>query len=131
MTWFPTNENIIKEVENYKRSSFIKKSKNLLVCFIFFVVFLTIIFQDGLNLDNIPLIIAVSYNLVLACFIYLNHRWAMIIFCSLYIIDKILYILLGQSIIPNLLFGIIAVTLTISSFKVASKIKKINKTITK
>ena len=127
MAWFPSSKNIIEEVENYKQNSFFKKSKNLLFCFVIYCTFISIFFQEGLKLDNIALIFAVSYNLVFAFFIFLNHRWAMILFCTIYIIDKLVFIFLfDKNPIFNLIFGIVAVMLTITAFSVASKLKKIN-----
>ena len=126
MAWFPTKESINQEVADYNNISFFKKSKNLLVCFIIFTILITVLLKEGLNLVNYTVIIVVAYNSVLASFIYYNHRWAMVIFSVMFTLDKILFILNGQSLVPNLIFGVLAIILTITAYRVSSDLKKLN-----
>ena len=71
------------------------------------------------------MILAVSYNLIFAIFIYLNHRWAMVAFCAIYLGDKVVFIAQGfGSPGMQIIIGAIVLTLTITSVKVASKLKK-------
>ena len=127
MAWFPTKESINKEVQNYENISFFKKSKNLLICLIMIVVLSTFLLAENLKINNYAAIIAITYNLVLAIFIYNNHRWAMVIFCIIYSVDKTVFILSGQSVLPNLFFGILAIILTITAYRVSSDLKKLNR----
>ena len=127
MAWFPTKESINEEVQNYENISFFQKSKNLLICLIMIIVLSTLLLGEDLKINNYVAMIAITYNLILAIFIYNNHRWAMIIFCVLFTVDKILFILGGQSILSNLFFGILAVILTITAYRVSSDLKKLNR----
>ena len=85
MAWTPFGEEINEEIENYDDLPFFKKSKNLLSIFVVFCVFLTVVLQDGLNLSDLTIYVSITYNLVLALFIYFNHRWAMLVFCVVFI----------------------------------------------
>ena len=124
MAWTPFGEGINEEIENYDYLPFSKKSKNLLSTFVVFCVFLTVVLQEGLNLSDLTIYVSITYNLVLALFIYFNHRWAMLMFCIVFVIDKLVFIFAYQtSIIFQLIFGAVAVSLTMTAYKVATTLK--------
>ena len=50
----------------------------------------------------------------------------MVIFSVMFTLDKILFILNGQSLVPNLIFGVLAIILTITAYRVSSDLKKLN-----
>ena len=124
MGFFPTKDDVEKEVKNYDTSSFFYKSKNLLVLFVSFCALMTYFVGESLGLDEFTVYFAIFYNLFFAIFIYLNHRWAMVLFCLIFTLDKILIIY--EDAAPPLfqiIFGLIGIILTITSFQVASKLK--------
>ena len=128
MGFFATKKEIEQEVEVYETLSFFKKTKNILVSFIVFLVALNF-YMSGLSIpemislsEGITLIVAMSIYLIFALFIYLNHRWAMVIFCFVFVSDKIMFLLAGAS--PSqIVYAVIAIMLTIASFRVATKLK--------
>jgi hypothetical protein len=71
------------------------------------------------------LLYGIAVYLILSIFIYLNHRWAMIVFCLFYMGDKVLLIVSGGgSPISPIIFGFIAAALTYASYRVADQLKK-------
>ena len=129
MGFFATKKDIDEEVASYQKLTFFKKSKNILVVFIIVLVLITF-YISGLTVSDMilvpegsALIIAMAINLIFAFFIYLNHRWAMVAFCLLFVGDKIMFLLGGAS--PSqIIWAALAIMLTISSIRVASQLKK-------
>ena len=122
MGWIPTKEEIQAEVDNYNNLTFFKKTKNVLVTFILVITGLSLLLAGELNVE----IWAVLLYLPLVFFIYLNHRWAILLFGLLYVGDKIILIMAGYFAIPQIIFGMIAVLVSYQSFKVASGLKNVN-----
>ena len=130
MGLFATKKQINDEVSNYEKLTFFKKSKNILVSFIIFTVLITFLLSGATITETLSvvdgnfLVISVGMNLILAFFIYQNHRWAMIVFCLFFVGDKIMYILGGAPAIPQLIFAVIVIMATVSSYRVADQLKK-------
>ena len=116
MGWIPTKEEIQAEVDNYNNLTFFKKTKNVLVTFILVITGLSLLLAGELNVE----IWSVLLYLPLVLFIYLNHRWAILLFGLLYVADKIIFIIQGYSPFTQIIFGVIAVLVSYQSFKVAS-----------
>jgi hypothetical protein len=128
MGFFATKKEIEQEAKSYETLSFFKKTKNILVSFIVFLVALNF-YMSGLTIpemislsEGFTLIVAMGIYLIFALFIYLNHRWAMVIFCLIFVSDKIMFLLAGAS--PSqIVYAAIAIILTIASFRVATSLK--------
>lgn len=137
MSFLPNKQQIIDEAANYNALSFFKKSKNIYAAFIIFccvVTFGFMVYTNNLSLTEfisneagIASLITVSIYLLFAFFVYLNHRWAMIIFCLLFLADKILMLLAGGS-FSNIIFAGITLVLTIASIRVANQLKRLKLT---
>ena len=126
---FATNEDTKHEVSNYQNLSFFKKSKNVLSTFIIAVSAFSFYLSSSLSaqfgLSNEEFLYGIIINLILSIFIYLNHRWAMIVFCLFYIGDKILLLVNGDgSPISPIIFGVIVTALSYASYRVADQLKK-------
>lgn len=65
----------------------------------------------------------IAINLVLAGFIYRNHRWAIIVFALMYSADKILMISMGARPTSQLIFWAVAMLGSYSAYRVASQLK--------
>lgn len=126
MPSIPTKEQIDEEANNYGNLSFFKKTKNALVAFILVISALSLFFIGNIEAAfGSGAIYELGFNVVLAAFIYFNHRWAMIVFCFIYIIDKVLFILGGfGSPVSQIIFAAIAIMLTYTSFRVATALKR-------
>jgi len=129
MGFLPTNKEIKEEVNNYDELPFFKKIKNGYVAAIILVCVITFFANDILptdySLEASGLIGTIIFYLILAAFIFYNHRWAMIVFCSIFVIDKVLIIFSQYSNpITQIIFGAVVVGLTYHSFKVATELKK-------
>ncbi|MEE9347951.1 MAG: hypothetical protein V3U82_07135 [Robiginitomaculum sp.] len=60
-------------------------------------------------------------------FLFLNHRWAIIVLCLLYLFDKIAMIIQNPiAAISSILFGALVVSWSYKTFKVATELKRIN-----
>lgn len=125
---FMSNKAIAKEVENYLELGFFKKSKNILVLFIFFSTFISFMFADDIGLDNdIHTWVAIFIHLTIAGFIYLNHRWAVVLFAILFTADKIIFISEGVPVIPQLIFGLLVLGISYTTFRVATGLRSAKK----
>lgn len=122
MGWLPTNDELREEAENYNDLKFFSKTKNQLVTFILIVSGISFFFIGSFDIGSI----GIAINLVLAVFIYLNHRWAIVVFALLYLLDKIMMISMGARPVSQLIFGAVALALAYVAFRVATEIK--NKT---
>lgn len=122
MGWIPTKEEIQAEVDNYNNLTFFKKSKNVLVTFSLVIIGISVLLAGKLNVE----IWIVLLYLPLVLFIYLNHRWAILLFGLLFVGDKIILITQGYSPFTQIIFGVIAVLVSYQSFRVASGLKNIN-----
>jgi len=121
MFFIPSKEEIQKEVSGYSELTFFKKTKNVLVSFIVFVVVISLYFFDSYGIDFFGL----GAYLVLAVFIYFNHRWAIVVFSLMYLADKVLLLAEGLgSPATQLFFGYIAVLIAYQAFRVANLLKK-------
>ena len=80
MGWIPTKDEIIDEVNNYENSKFFTKSKNQLVTFILIISGMSVFLIGSFGIGWA----GIAINLVLAGFIYRNHRWAIIVFALMY-----------------------------------------------
>lgn len=126
MGWFPSAEEIEEEAVNFEELSFFKKTKNVLTVFILVTVALSLLFMGPIEeAVGSGAIYELAFSVVLAGFIYLNHRWAMILFCIIYVANKIIFIFLGIGTpISSIIFGAIALMLTYTSVRVASSLKR-------
>ena len=127
MGWVPSKDEILREVENYNELSFFKKSKNVLAIFVVAISALSFFLIGAIEeMFGSGAIYEIAFNLFLAVFIFLNHRWAMIVFCAIYLLNKFIFILsFAGSPISQVIFGAIAVLLTYSSFRVATELKRL------
>ena len=130
MGFLPTDKEIKEEVSNYDDLTFFKKVKNIYVAAIVIVCITTFFANNrlpGMDIDASGIIIYIILNLILAAFIFYNHRWAMIVFCASFVFDKV-YIMFFQQVAPitQIIFGAIAIVLTYHSFRVATELKKNN-----
>ncbi|MDB9980634.1 hypothetical protein OAD65_00035 [Planktomarina temperata] len=117
--WIPTKDDIIGEAQNYEDLKFFAKSKNQLVTFILIVSGISIFFIGSFGIG----LIGIALNLVLAGFIYLNHRWAIIVFALMYSADKILMLSMGARPTSLLIFWAVALIGSYSAYRVASQLK--------
>jgi len=130
MGFFATKKEITEEAANYNQLKFFNKSKNVLVGFIVFVSLITF-FLGGVTVnemitipDGMLLAASIVINLILAFFIYMNHRWAMVIFCLIYAGDKLILITQGAFPMPQIIFAAIAIMATVASYRVATQLRK-------
>lgn len=124
---FLTKDKIEEEEKTYKDLSFFKKTKNVLSTFVLAMTALSLLLFI-LNLTEyslgISLFVQWALYIILAIFIYFNHRWAMVIACLIYLSDKVLFILDGLgSPVSQIIFGGIMLVLTYNSFRVATVLK--------
>lgn len=126
MGWIPSKEEISDEVANYSELTFFKKSKNILVCFVIAMSLLSLfLLGDIEQMFGSVAIYEIAFNLFLCVFIFLNHRWAMVTFCALYLFNKLIFLLSSfGSPISQILFGAIALMLTYSAFRVATALRE-------
>jgi transposase len=69
-----------------------------------------------------------ALSVVLAIFIYFNHRWAMILFCIIYLANKAIFIFSGMGTpISQIMYAAVALLMTYTSFRVASELKRTKK----
>lgn len=139
MSFFIKKEEAESQANNFSTLGFFKKSKNQLVAFIICISLLTLLMTNFLveklseNFEptqNIEVFMSVGIYLLLAIFIFFNHRWAMIFFALLYIADKVILILSSVGFpISQIIFGAIAVSLAYNAFRVATALKKQKKSI--
>jgi|TARA_B100001094_G_C17739613_1_gene580551 hypothetical protein len=117
----------VDDIDNYLELGFFKKSKNLLVTFILVVVSITFFLQALFGLDPFTASFAVFYNLIFAFFVFYNHRWAMIAFLVIYMLDRLIFLLdgLGNP-ISHFLWSGIALYLTYHSYITATKLKSLS-----
>jgi len=129
MALFATKKEIKDEVNNYEKLTFFNKSKNVLVSFIIFISLVTFLLSGEkitetlLTVDGNFLAISVGINLILAFFIYQNHRWAMVVFCLIFVGDKITLISAGAPAFSQFIFAVIAIMVTVTSYRVADQLK--------
>lgn len=122
MGLIPSKEAITSEVDNYETLGFFKKSKNTLAVFITVISLISLAMAETLGLEYI--MFSMGFNLLLAVFIYFNHRWAMVLFCGIYLLDKVLFIISQTGYpISQIIFGAIALVLTMTSYRVATKLR--------
>lgn len=119
MGWIPTKDEIIDEVNNYENSKFFTKSKNQLVTFILIISGMSVFLIGSFGIGWA----GIAINLVLAGFIYRNHRWAIIVFALMYSADKILMISMGARPTSQLIFWAVAMLGSYSAYRVASQLK--------
>ena len=120
MSWIPTKKAIEDEATKYNELEFFAKTKNQLLTFILIVSGISF-FLFG---SSDTAWVGVTIYVVLAGFIYLNHRWAILVFAVMYSLDKILNILMGARPFSQLIFGAVALILSYSAYRVATEIKK-------
>tara|TARA_X000000368_G_C22622838_1_gene533034 strand:+ start:117 stop:503 length:387 start_codon:yes stop_codon:yes gene_type:complete len=120
MGWIPTKEEIADEAKNYKDVKFFAKTKNQLLIFILIVSGISIFFIGSFDISWV----GIAIYLVLAGFIYLNHRWAIVVFALMYLADKILIISMGARPTTSIIFGAVALVLSYSAYRVATELKK-------
>ena len=120
MGWIPTKEEIANEAKNYEDIKFFAKTKNQLLIFILIVSGISIIFIGSFDISWV----GIAPYLVLAGFIYLNHRWAIVVFALMYLADKILIVSMGARPVTQLIFGAVAQVLSNSAYRVATELKK-------
>ena len=128
MGFLPTDKEIKEQVSNYDDLTFFKKVKNIYVAAIVIVCITTFFANNrlpGMDIDASGIIIYIILNLILAAFIFYNHRWAMIVFCAIFIFDKafMAFYQVGYP-VTQIIFGAVAVALTYHSFSVATELKK-------
>ena len=122
----PTTEQIEEEANSFENLGFFKKSKNVLVIFILVTTGISL-FLIGTIEDAFGSGAAyeLALSAILAIFIYFNHRWAMALFCIIYLANKIIFLLSGfGSPFSQIIFAAIVVVLTYSSFRVATELKR-------
>ena len=130
MGWIPNKEEILNEVKNYEDLTFFKKSKNALATFATVVSALSILLMRGQeNYFMSAAFYETAFCLLLAVFIFLNHRWAMVLFCGIYVLARGVTIASAIMIgilfpFSHIIFGVWATILTYSAYKVATEMMK-------
>ena len=126
MGWIPSREEISEEVANYSELTFFKKSKNILASFVIATSLLSLFLLGNIEqMFGSGAIYEIAFNLFLSVFIFLNHRWAMVTFCALYLFNKLIFLLSSfGSPISQIIFGAIALMLTYSAFRVATALRR-------
>ena len=129
MGFLPTDKEIKEEVSNYDDLTFFKKIKNIYVAAIVLICtltyFLSDLFASMLNADASSVKNSIILYLILAAFIFYNHRWAMIVFCVLFVLDKALMAFYQKGYpLTQIIMGAVAVAITYHSFSVATELKK-------
>lgn len=142
-----TKKEFIKEAANYDSLNFLKKSKNILIIFIFltsvpyfFSPFYLLDITNEVAYNPSPSFMTYTtfslfFNIahfIFAVFIFFNHRWAMRLFFILFIIwpgTLASTYFQGGGVDWNLalhaFFGLVALALTYRSYEVATAMKKI------
>ena len=127
-----SKELAMEEAQSYSELSFFKKSKNSLIAFFLFVCAITIAVASVGAMGDLPfeeIVIGVIAYLFFLPFIYFNHRWAMVMPCLIYAVDKVLLIAEGLGTpVSHLLFLALAIHLTYKAFMAATYLKEIRKT---
>jgi len=132
-----SKEKIQEEVKNYENLSAKNKTKNGYVLFIV-IVSLINYFSHGLlgelALTPSEVLSATIISLILAIFIYFNHRWAMAVWALIFIVDKIYMLsfiaslnMSGGAIIVQIIFGYIAFCIAFNSIRVSTALKRIKR----
>lgn len=126
MSWIPSSDEIAEEAANYSELTFFKKSKNILASFVIATSLLTLFLLGNIEqMFGSGTIYEIAFNLFLSVFIFLNHRWAMLSFCALYLFNKLIFLFSSfGSPISQIIFGAIALMLTYSAFRVATALRK-------
>ena len=125
MFFIPSKKDIQEEVSGYSDLTFFKKTKNVFVLFIVFVVVISLYFFDSFSVSSQEQLFGLGTYLVLAVFIYFNHRWAIVVFTLMYLGDKVMLLAAGfGSPVTQLLFGYIAALGAYQAFRVATLLKK-------
>ncbi len=122
-------------VNRYEELSFLQKPHHQLGVFFIIITILTMFitvftFEPGAtsNAELIGLMVNLGLYALLTFFVFLNHRWAMIAVCFLYLIDKVFLILAGQGfLISHVFFGFLILALTWRAVLVASALIKRDK----
>lgn len=130
MGWYASAEQVRDEAERYPDLKFLKKSKNVLAVFVLGMASVSLLGMPMLfGLDDLPgVLLGVLIYYVLAVFIYLNHRWAMVAFIVVYLTDKVLLVLDGVGFpAGHAFFGTLAAFVTYRSVRVATELKRIGK----
>tara|TARA_Y100000294_G_scaffold160284_1_gene163743 strand:- start:893 stop:1669 length:777 start_codon:yes stop_codon:yes gene_type:complete len=132
MGFLPTDKEIKEQVSNYDDLTFFKKIKNIYVAAIVLICtltyFLSDLFASTLNADASSVKNSIILYLILAAFIFYNHRWAMIVFCTIYIFDRVFLLFLQLSNpISEFIYAAVVVALTYGSFRVATELKRIKR----
>lgn len=116
-------EEAINQAESYQDIAFHKKTKNILIFFYLGVGLLSIFMSESLGLESL---IGIIIYWVFLPFVYLNHRWAIVLLCLLYISDKIYFLAMQVGApISQILFGLVATALSYNAFITAMHLKKI------
>jgi hypothetical protein len=126
VSWIPSSDEIAEEAANYSELTFFKKSKNILASFVIATSLLTLFLLGNIEqMFGSGTIYEIAFNLFLSVFIFLNHRWAMLSFCALYLFNKLIFLFSSfGSPISQIIFGAIALMLTYSAFRVATALRK-------
>jgi len=124
-------EKAMLQAKNYPDLPFYKKSKNILV--IFFIVISILGFFLALygllpGFDMVMAISGISINMLLAIFVFFNHRWAIVLIGVIYSIDKVIFIIDGVgNPLSHIVFFLIVSRMCYISFLVASELKRLKK----
>lgn len=127
-----SKELAMEEAQSYAELSFFKKSKNGLIAFFLFVCAISIGLASLGAIEDFPLVevaIGTVIYLVWLPFIYFNHRWAIVIPCLIYAVDKVFLIAQGLGTpVQHIIFLVLAISLTYRAFMAATYLKEIRKT---
>jgi hypothetical protein len=129
MFFIPTMAKIEAEVNNYETLGFFRKSKNLLITFILVTEAIWLYRVSNVGSDNfVGLLIEPALISIIAGFIYLNHRWAIVTFIIYYMIDKFLVIsslpATESGALGGTILSAILIIISYSSFRVATILKR-------
>ena len=137
-----SKEKIQEEANNYENLAFKNKTKSGYVLFIILVTLNIYFFQGLLSefalapfaLAPSEVLSATILYLILAIFIYFNHRWAMVVWALLFIAEKIYFLsfiaslnMSGGAIIVQIFFGYIAFSAAFNSIRVSTALKRIKR----
>ena len=118
----------ISHAENYAHTPFYKKSKNIIIFFYLFIITIGFLLESEVrevspSFDAYYILI---WYLIFLPFVFLNHRWSMILLCVFYVIDRILALIMGFSNpITMFFFSIINISLTYYAVMTATHLKKL------
>jgi hypothetical protein len=132
-----SKEEIQEEANNYENLAVKNKTKNGYVLLITIVTLINYFFHGLLGefaLAPSEVLSATILSLILAIFIYFNHRWAMVIWALFFIVDKIYMLsfiaslnMSGGAIIVQIFFGYIAFSVSFNSIRVSTALKRIKR----